>query len=197
MDTGALFTVDDRHRALLHRAACQLIHRAVSRGGELPSLDLGELGSREVVGVFVTLRDAGQLRGCIGNFTESILLEEALRRAAPGAATGDPRFPPVSMNELAQLTVEISLLHSRRLLGGSATERRLAIEIGRHGLDLVWRGHKGLLLPQVPREWNWDIDQFLDAICRKAQVPSGTWGDPGAELYVFEATYFGGPFALA
>ncbi len=188
------FELDDTDKDLLHRAACRLIHGAV---GGTPAdridVDLGVLADLQVVGVFVTLRKAGQLRGCIGNFTESIRLAEALQRAAVGAATGDPRFPPVTAAELPALSVELSLLHSRELLGPSPDVRRLGIEIGRHGLDLQRGGRKGLLLPQVAVEWHWDTSQFLEAVCRKASLPSDAWQDPAADLYRFEATCFGGP----
>jgi hypothetical protein len=145
--------------------------------------------------VFVTLRKDEALRSCIGNFTLSIRLDSALERAATGAACHDPRFPPVRPDELAELTVEISLLHSRELLGDSPDARLSSIEIGLHGLDIQHFGRAGLLLPSVAVDHGWDAFTFLCEVCRKAGLPVDTWKDPRATVYRFAATHWGGPFA--
>lgn len=182
----------------LHQAACALIAAGV-RHEPLPvtQLALGELAAAAVVGVFVTLRKGEALRGCIGSFTESIRLDTALERAAKGSACHDPRFPPVSPEELPKLTVEVSLLHSRELLLGGPRERIAAIEIGRHGLDLQYAGRAGLLLPSVPVDHGWSVLRFLEELCRKAGLPAGSWQEPDAKLYRFASTHFAGPFVAA
>jgi AmmeMemoRadiSam system protein A len=183
--------------ATLHRAACALVAAGVRREKlAVPELALGDLAEVAVVGVFVTLRKAGNLRGCIGSFTETIRLDTALERAAKGAACHDPRFPPVSPEELPRLTVEVSLLHSRELLPGDPRERAAAIELGRHGLDLQHAGRSGLLLPSVPVDHGWSVRRFLEELCRKAGLPAGSWQEPDALLFRFASTHFGGPFAL-
>jgi AmmeMemoRadiSam system protein A len=188
-------TVSDDQQQLLHHVACQLLYAAAH--GQPAALDrqaLGTLADAPVVGVFVTLRKDGALRGCIGNFTPSILLGNALERAATGAACHDPRFPPVRPEELARLTVDVSLLHSRELLGESAAERLASVVIGLHGLDIQHHGRAGLLLPSVAVDQGWDTFTFLCEVCRKAGLPVDTWKDPRAAVYRFAATRWGRPF---
>ena len=138
-----------------------------------------------MVGVFVTLRKHGALRSCIGNFTDTIRLDKALERAATGAARHDPRFPPVRPDELPQLTVEVSLLHSRELLSNDAGQRLASVVIGQHGLDIQYLGRAGLLLPSVPVDHGWDARTFLTEVCRKAGLPADAWQDPQASLFRF------------
>jgi hypothetical protein len=158
-------------------------------------LQLGELGESQVVGVFVTLRKNGALRSCIGNFTDVIRLDKALERAATGAARHDPRFPPVRPDELSQLAVEVSLLHSRELLSNDAGQRLASVEIGQHGLDIQYLGCAGLLLPSVPVDHGWDVRTFLTEVCRKAGLPADAWQDPRASLFRFCSTCCAGPFS--
>lgn len=189
-------TLDVEQQEILHREACRLI-AAAAHGAPVP-LDrakLGALADQSVVGVFVTLRKSGTLRGCIGNFTPSIALGDALERAATGAASHDPRFPPVRPDELAWLSVDISLLHSRELLPESANERWAAIHIGLHGLDIQHQGRSGLLLPSVAVDLGWDALTFLREVCRKASLPADAWKDPSAALFRFTSAKWGGPFA--
>jgi uncharacterized protein len=189
-------TLSGPQQELLHRAACRLVSvTARGKSAATEDLALGSLGDTPVVGVFVTLRKNGSLRGCIGNFTPAILLSGALERAATGVACHDPRFAPVRPDELALLTVEISLLHSREQLGESADERLASVEIGQHGLDIQHHGRSGLLLPSVAVDQRWDVFTFLCEVCRKAGLPIDTWRDPQAALYRFAATHWSGPFA--
>ena len=155
---------------------------------------LGALAETAVVGVFVTLRKHGTLRGCIGNFTAAIPLGQALERTASGAACHDPRFPPVRPEELGLLHVEVSLLHSRERLAESADERLASVVIGQHGLDIQQHGRSGLLLPSVAVDQCWDAFTFLCEVCRKAGLPVDTWRDPRAAVYRFSSARWGGPF---
>ena len=190
-------TLSDEQRSRLHRVACELLSAAArQQPASFDRLPLGGLADTPVVGVFVTLRKDGALRGCIGNFTPSIHLGDALERAATGAACHDPRFPPVRPDELEQLTVEVSLLHSRELVGDSPDVRLSSIVIGQHGLDIQHQGRSGLLLPSVAVDQSWDAFTFLCEVCRKAGLPVGTWKDPRATVYRFSATRWGGPFAV-
>jgi AmmeMemoRadiSam system protein B/AmmeMemoRadiSam system protein A len=135
-------------------------------------------------GAFVTLKKSGHLRGCIG-FIEPVLpLYETIIRASVYAAVQDPRFPPVSPEELKDLQVEISVLTPLERIHDS---RR--IQVGKHGLIISKNGKKGLLLPQVPVENNWSREEFLSHACLKAGLPEDAW-KKGAELYVFEALVF-------
>ena len=187
--------LDDSQTRQLHRVACQLAAAAAQQQPDsVTESDLGPLARKTVVGVFVTLRKQGQLRGCIGNFTASLPLGDALRRAARGVVGHDPRFEPVSPDELPSLTVEVSLLHSRMLLGNTRQARVAQVTVGQHGLDIQYRGHTGLLLPRVAVDLGWDTVALLGEVCRKAGLPLTAWQAPDAEVYRFEATCFGGPF---
>jgi AmmeMemoRadiSam system protein A len=142
----------------------------------------------EVSGAFVTLKRHGHLRGCLGTLECRRPLAEEVARCAANAAHADPRFSPVQASEVADLSVEVSLLGPLESIDPSDPE---AIVIGRHGLVVEQGSRRGLLLPQVAPEWGWDRDQFLAHTCRKAGLPSDAWRR-GAQVYRFEAEVFGG-----
>lgn len=153
-------------------------------GGKVPAEE-GARGKPAAPGAaFVTLTKNGRLRGCIG-YTEAVApLFRVVQECAIAAATEDPRFPPVSQKELPSLRVEISVLTPLFPI------RPEEIEVGRHGL-LVEQGRmRGLLLPQVPVEWGWDRETFLDQTCVKAGLPASAWRH-GATLRAFTAEVFG------
>ncbi|WP_233578414.1 AmmeMemoRadiSam system protein A [Tautonia sociabilis] len=137
---------------------------------------------------FVTLRrrDSGALRGCRGEAVARRPLVASVAAGAIGAATDDPRFRPVSTDELRLLRVEISVLTPPRPISPDR------IELGRHGLMIVRGRTRGLLLPQVPGHHGFDRLAFLEAICRKAGLPPGSWrNDPEVMLLAFEAEVWG------
>ena len=134
----------------------------------------------EPCGVFVTLntvhnRDK-RLRGCIGLPYPTTPLSQAVIDAALSAATRDPRFPPVALEELDQITFEVSVLTPpERVEVEKPTEYPLKIRVGRDGL-VVEKGYcKGLLLPQVPVEWNWTEEEFLCQCSIKAGLSPDSW----------------------
>ena len=137
-------------------------------------------------GVFVSLkrrRDAA-LRGCIGRAEACDPLLAAVRRAAVAAASADPRFRPVTRDELPSLAVQISVL------GPLIVVRPEEVEVGRHGLLVRHRGCQGLLLPQVAAREGWDRERFLGQTCRKAGLPAAAWRDPDCRIEVFTALSF-------
>ena len=105
---------------------------------------------------------------------------------ARAAALEDPRFPSVQPSEVQDLTIDISLLSPAEKVT-DVTE----IEVGTHGLIIEQGSHRGLLLPQVPGEWGWDREEFLDHTCLKAGLPKGTWRSENCTLYAFTAEVFG------
>ena len=113
-------------------------------------------------------------------------LEETVRIMAKEAAFGDPRFPPLGKNELAECNIEISALSPME----KCPDPR-SVKVGTHGLYLIRNGHSGVLLPQVPLEQGWDLDQYLEYICIKAGLPPGSCDAPDATLYTFTAVVFG------
>ena len=137
------------------------------------------------LGVFVTLHKSGELRGCIGYIEGIRPLQNAVIEMAQSAAFNDPRFAPVSSEEVEDLDLEISVL--------SPVEEVLnvdEIEIGRHGLIIEQGFYKGLLLPQVASENNWDRTEFLKHTCRKAGLPIDAWQDKKTKIFAFSAEIF-------
>ena len=137
-------------------------------------------------GVFVSLHKGRTLRGCIGHIEPDQPLSRAIPNAAVAAASADPRFAPMTSDELADVQIELSILGPLERIGGAGD-----IEVGRHGL-LVERGwSRGLLLPQVAAEWGWDADAFLSQTCHKAGLPLDAWKT--ATVWRFEAEVFSEP----
>jgi AmmeMemoRadiSam system protein A len=133
-------------------------------------------------GAFVTLKNAGTLRGCIGRMESDRPLWETVAVMARAAAFEDTRFAPVPRNELDGLSVEISVLTPFEPL-----EDPKALEVGKHGL-LVEKGiYRGVLLPQVAVDQGWNAEEFLRNACLKASLPVDAWKDPDIRLYVFSA----------
>jgi AmmeMemoRadiSam system protein A len=135
--------------------------------------------------LFVTVRIAGQLRGCLGTFDPQPSLWATVHAMAAAAATRDPRFGPVSAGELERLTVEISLLSPPTLITSPAS-----LILGRHGVEVRRGGRRGVLLPQVATEHQLGVEGLLSAACRKAGLPASAWREPETELRVFEALVF-------
>ena len=139
----------------------------------------------ETRGAFVTLKIGGVLRGCIGHVIGVAPLWRAVRGNALAAAFDDPRFPPLTSDELRQVRLEISALTP--LCRSSPVE----VVVGRHGI-LIERGPaRGLLLPQVATEYGWDRETFLDHTCRKAGLEPGCWRRPETTISTFSAEVFG------
>ncbi len=144
-------------------------------------------------GAFVTLRTypEKELRGCIGIPMPIYPLKEAIIEAAKSSAKHDPRFPPVSPEELDKITVEVSVLTPpEKIEVRDRKELPSKIKIGRDGL-IVKRGFfQGLLLPQVPVEEGWDPETFLGYACMKAGLYPDAWLDDDVEIYRFSAEVF-------
>ncbi len=147
----------------------------------------------EKKGVFVTIKTypSMELRGCIG-FPEPIYpLVEATIKAALSSAFEDPRFPPLSRAELSKVVFEVSVLTPPQLIKvSSPTEYPNHIKVGRDGLIVEKGFFKGLLLPQVAVEYNWNEEEFLSQCCIKAMLPPDAWLDPNTRIYKFQAEIF-------
>jgi uncharacterized protein (TIGR00296 family) len=160
-----------------------------------PGQDISERLRRKS-GVFVTLntvKPVHELRGCIGfPYPEEALITATIK-AAIYAATEDPRFPPVLLQEMNDsVVVEVTALTPPRLL--EARDRKLLpqlVKVGQHGLIVEGHGRSGLLLPQVAIEWNWDASEFLTNCCLKASLPPDSWLLEGVRVKVFEGEIFG------
>jgi uncharacterized protein (TIGR00296 family) len=149
----------------------------------------------ESCGVFVTLnshrKGSKRLRGCIGLPYPTTPLVKAVIEAAISAATQDPRFPPVTPEELDHITFEVSVLTPpERVSVEKPTDYPSKIKVGRDGL-IIERGYsKGLLLPQVPVEWNWNEEQFLCQCSMKAGLSPDAWLMKDTKIYMFQAIIF-------
>ncbi|MBW3011312.1 AmmeMemoRadiSam system protein A [Candidatus Woesearchaeota archaeon] len=140
-------------------------------------------------GVFVTLTEHENLRGCIGFPEPHYPLGEAIAQAAKSAAFSDPRFDEVTKEEMKDIKLEISVLTLPQPIEADTPEDIMKqIKIGRDGLILEYAGQAGLLLPQVPVEWKWDVKEFLKQICYKAGVEEDAW--MRGNLYKFQAEVF-------
>jgi AmmeMemoRadiSam system protein A len=172
---------ENDQRSLL-RLARQSLEEAV-RYGRRPEFDVADGPLTEPAGAFVTLRKAGALRGCIGHIEARLPLYQTVCECAVAAGLHDPRFSPVIPEELPDLLVEVSVLSP---LFDIAPEQ---IQVGRHGLLISQGAERGLLLPQVAVEWNWNREQFLEATCQKARLPRDAWRR-GARLQAFTTQVF-------
>ncbi|CAB3288247.1 Protein MLASG1_v1_0568 [Methanocaldococcus lauensis] len=144
-------------------------------------------------GCFCTLHTypERELRGCIGIPEPILPLIKALEEAAISAATKDPRFPPVTLEEMDYIVVEVSILTPPELIKVRHPREYLEkIKIGRDGLIIKYGMHSGLLLPQVPIEFGWDVEEYLAHLCLKAGLPPDMWLDENAKIYRFEAQIF-------
>jgi len=173
---------DDRRRILgFVRGAISAACRGAA-GPETPDIPrLGEPGA-----CFVTLRENGEMRGCIGSLEAFEPLADNLRRNAENAAFSDPVFPPLEADELDLTTIEVSLL---------APPRRLASPDGadpeRDGLLIVSGTRRAVFLPQAIRDQRWSIAEAWENLARKAGLPPDAWRERSTELYAFRVESFG------
>ncbi|MGA2385067.1 MAG: TIGR00296 family protein [Candidatus Bathyarchaeia archaeon] len=149
----------------------------------------------ERCGVFVTLNSVRngekELRGCIGYPYPTSPLVEAVIDSAINAATQDPRFYPLSLDELGKVVFEVSVLTPPQPVQvDNPKEYMSKIRVGEDGLIVEKGFYKGLLLPQVPVEWGWCEEEFLCQCCVKAGLPPDSWLTKGAKIYKFKAIIF-------
>ena len=142
-------------------------------------------------GVFVTLNKRENLRGCIGFPTPVKKLYQSLVDAAIASATEDPRFPPVKYEELNEISFEVTVLTSpEEVKVANPHEYLEKIRVGRDGLIVKWEFGSGLLLPQVPVEYGWNVEEFLNHTCEKAGAPSNCWKNKSTIILQFEGIVF-------
>jgi len=175
-----MFTIEQKKTLLL--LARQSIECRFSKESVLFPDDIAFQAHR---GIFVTLHKKGELRGCIGYIKGFKDLVQSIYEMAQSAAFKDPRFSPIKDDELKEIEIEISVLSDMILVSNTQD-----ILIGRDGLLLIHPYGSGLLLPQVPVEWNWDLPTFLVQLCHKALLPADSWMDDKAKLYRFSAEIF-------
>jgi len=170
-------------KKFLLRLARQAIEHYL-KTGEYLRIEVDDHLLTEKKGAFVTLRTRGELRGCIGYPLPYKPLIETIIEMAVAAATQDFRFPSLDLKELPETTIEISILTLPRPIDDIKK-----IEVGRHGLIISKGPARGLLLPQVPLEYNWDLETYLAHGCLKAGLSADCW-KKGAQIEIFEAEVF-------
>src|SRR5271166_2542565 len=148
------------------------------------SLDSPTPHFAELRGAFTSIYLRGELRGCVGYVLPTSPVYRAVAETARAAAFDDNRFPPVTAEEAPHLEIELSILSCPQPIPPEA------VEVGCHGLLINMHGRRGLLLPQVPVEHNWDRVTFLEQTCRKAGLPIDAWRS-GAAIEGFTAEVFG------
>lgn len=148
---------------------------------------LGELANLYVHGVFTTLTRVGNLRACCGFQGAPKPLSQAIVESAERTAKDDVRLAAISAQELPYLHLDVSILSAPIPLDCPPENRAESIEVGKHGLRLMLGSSRGLLLPSVAVEQNWNATEFLDAVCRKAQLLDNTWKKADAVVETFEA----------
>jgi AmmeMemoRadiSam system protein A len=168
----------------LHKIARSVI-QAKTRGEPVPYFTPATERLNEKRGAFVCIYKKGMLRGCIGTLEARDPMYKAVQEMAEASAFRDPRFRPVTEDELPYLEIEISILTPFRQIKDPAD-----VQVGPHGLVVRKGFQSGLLLPQVAAERNWDRVTFLEETCRKAGLMRDAWKDPDTELYVFSADVF-------
>jgi uncharacterized protein (TIGR00296 family) len=141
-------------------------------------------------GIFVTMNISSELRGCIG-FPMPRRLDKALVDAAIAAATEDPRFSPVTKNELDRITFEVTVLTPPiEIKVDDPSKLASCIKVGRNGLIVRQGFYSGLLLPQVPIEYGWTEEEFLSQTCKKAGLPDNCWKNRKTTVSSFEGVIF-------
>jgi len=175
----------EERRALLDRAR-QAITHVVRRQSidDLPAFPAPPGKLAEPGSAFVTVHASRRLRGCVGRTDRALALAEVVAQCAIGAALHDRRFRPIDESELRDMTIEISVLSE---LQPAAPD---ALEAGTHGVMLCRGERRGLLLPQVAADRGWSVEQFLQEVCRKAELAPAAWKDPETKILAFTAEVF-------
>lgn len=180
--SGDVAMISETDEELLLSIARHALEARVAGGRPPAVVCIGPLALR--CGAFVSIHHGDQLRGCLGRLSASSPLGATLVYLGGALADSDPRFPPVSQDELPLLQMEISLLTPERAIS-SIDE----VTVGQHGVIVEHGRSRGLLLPQVATEFQWDRETFLEQACLKAGLPLDAWST-GARILVFEARIF-------
>jgi len=183
--------LSDSDGVVLVKTARKAVTEFLSNGNKMKlESDLEEKFSFNS-GVFVTLNNPDGLRGCIGFPMPEKKLSHGIIDAAISAATEDPRFPSVKTNELNDIVFEVTVLTPPVEIDVSDPMEYLEkIKVGRDGLIIKHSFSSGLLLPQVPVEYDWNVEEFLQHTCEKAGLARDTWKNESVKIEKFEGIIF-------
>ena len=186
-----LHKISDEDGEVLVKTARKVVTEYLKNGIKINLDDEFEKKFSFDSGVFVTLNNSEGLRGCIGYPLPDKKLYNALVDSAISAATEDPRFSSVNSNELDGITFEVSVLTPPvEIEVKDPQEYPSRIKVGRDGLIVKSKFNSGLLLPQVPKEYGWNEEQFLGHTCEKAGLPNECWKEKGTKILKFEGIVF-------
>jgi AmmeMemoRadiSam system radical SAM enzyme/AmmeMemoRadiSam system protein B/AmmeMemoRadiSam system protein A len=157
--------------------------------------EMADVGNLIVFGAFVSLKRGRHLRSCCGLLGQPLPLHQALTHAAERTVWEDERFPPVSPSELEHLEMEVWLLFNPQPVQVRGQDRADAITIGKHGIQVSRGPSRGLFLPSVAPENQWDAVTFLDRVCLKAGLPAAAWREDDTTLHTFEGDVLHSPLA--
>jgi hypothetical protein len=179
-----------------HKTAVRIARAVIERKLGKDNVSIPEMPQsfKKKAGIFVTLnRFPGRdLRGCIGYPEPVMELQDALKEASISAATRDNRFPRVSLLEMDSIVIDVTILTPPRKIEYDSIEELISkVKIGRDGLIARKRFMSGLLLPQVPVEWDWGIEEFLSHTCMKAGLSPDEWKTGTVEFMSFSGKVFG------
>jgi AmmeMemoRadiSam system protein A len=183
--------MDEQQKKTLLKVAKDTVEAVVTRR-PVPAHESDDPELNSPCGCFVTLKNRGRLRGCIGKFISEAPLIELVAEMAKSSATRDPRFfaDPISPRELDKLDVEISVLSPLK-----RTDDPLSLRLGVDGIYIKKGGASGCFLPQVATETGWSKEEFLSYCCaHKAGLAADAWKDPETEVHLFTAEVFGADF---
>lgn len=174
----------DKEKTILLEIAHKAIKAAVCKEDIAPEpREENALNMRS--GCFVTIKQNGELRGCIGNFQSDLPLFKEVAEMAAASACKDPRFYTLQSDELENISIDISVLSPLEKI-----ESIDEIEVGTHGIYLEKGYYRGVLLPQVATEHVWDRETFLNQTCIKAGLPTDSWKADETDIYIFSAEVF-------
>lgn len=176
--------MDTKAKKTLLEIARKTLEAAINND-PIPEFEVTDPAIQGKQGAFVTLRNHGKLRGCIGRFISDIPLYRVVSEMAVAASTQDPRFQldPITSSELKDINIEISILSPLE-----KTTNPLNIELGKHGIYIKKGYHSGCFLPQVATETGWSKEEFLSQCCYgKAGLPAEAWKDPKTDVFIFTA----------
>ena len=183
--------LSDSDGVLLVKTARQAVTEFLSNGNRMKLEAEYEKKFSFDSGVFVTLNKPDGLRGCIGFPMPEKKLSRAIVEGAIAAATEDPRFPPVTTKELDDIMFEVTVLTPPVEIDVSDPMEYLTkIKVGRDGLIIRHSFYSGLLLPQVPGEYGWSVEEFLQHACHKAGLEKDFWKSGKAKIEKFEGIVF-------
>lgn len=164
--------------ALLEIARAAIEHQINSETYSPAPREEKKLNDR--AGCFVTIKQHEQLRGCIGNFQSQQPLYREVAEMAAASATKDPRFPPMQKKDLNHFSLEITVLSPLQKI-----DNREQIIVGEHGIYIEKGLNRGVLLPQVATDYDWDNNVFLQQTCIKAGLDADAWQSTDADIYIF------------